>query len=144
LARLRPLALLALVALPLLPLTGQQPSRPDPVPLRRVQIPLDRLAAELERAQKGILVQMPQTEFEAKVQRAAEAADLALQQPRLLEARYQARLDGAALVGSGRWVVANPLPRPGVLPLPELNLALRECTWDGRPALVADFDGKSA
>lgn len=58
-AVLTPLALLAVVALPLLPAEAQLQPRPDPLPLRRLQIPADRLAAELERLQKGILVKLP-------------------------------------------------------------------------------------
>ena len=68
---------------------------------------------------------------------------LAQKPPRLLEAHYRARLDGAALVGDGRWIVLNPGATPALLPLSELNLALRSCTWDDRPGLVADFDGKT-
>jgi hypothetical protein len=140
---LRLLALAAVAAVPLLPAIAQQPPRPDPLPLRRVQVPADRLVAELDRLQKGVLQRVPLPEFEDRVRKAADAADRLQQPPRLLEAHYRARLDGAALVGEGHWVVANPLAGPGVLPLTELNLALRDPTWDDHAALLADFDGKA-
>ena len=139
--------LILLAALPLLlllmPVAAQDSSRPDPLPLRRLQISTDRLAAELDRLQKGILVKLPRVEFEALVQRAASAGDRLQKPPRLLEAHYRARLDGAALVGSGKWIMVNPLATPGLLPLADSNLALRSCTWDDQLALLADFDGKT-
>src|SRR5437588_93865 len=89
LSRLRLLALPAVVALPLLstPGEGEAPAEPfatparreprppqmgsqqtrDPLRLTRILIPADRIAAELERLQKGILVKLPLAEFEAKV-----------------------------------------------------------------------------
>src|SRR5206468_1998050 len=41
------------------------------------------------------------------------------------------------------WVIDNPLSTPAVLPLADLNLALRGGAWDDRPALAGDFDGKT-
>ena len=44
----------------------------DPLPLRRVLVPPERVAAELERARQGTMVSMPRARFEALVQEAAQ------------------------------------------------------------------------
>src|SRR5262245_11642334 len=99
--------------------------RPDDFPvLRRILLPQDRLAAELERARQGVLVRMPLAEFEERVRRAREAAQQAAAQPtrgpRLDRAHYRAALveeprkengPGPAepyLSGSATWKVGVP------------------------------------
>ncbi|HYV35094.1 MAG TPA: hypothetical protein VE988_05280, partial [Gemmataceae bacterium] len=79
--------------------------RPDPFPIRRIQIGPERVAAELERAQKGLLLIMPRTELEAKIQKAALAAELTSTPPRLAKARFTAQLANQALAGSAEWAV---------------------------------------
>src|SRR5208283_6187669 len=37
---------------------------PDPLPLRRVPIPPERVAAEVERARQGVWVQLPRADFD--------------------------------------------------------------------------------
>src|SRR5947209_10245719 len=80
---------------------------PDPLPLRRVVLPPERVVAELERAGRGALVPLPRDRFEELVRRAA--AGVARQPPpRLVEAHYRATLAGQALVGSAEWRVHHP------------------------------------
>ena len=76
------------LVLPLAVAVAQDGPRPDPLPLRRVQIGPERVALELERAQKGALVLLPRQEFEAKVQQAALAQEQGANPPRILKASY--------------------------------------------------------
>jgi hypothetical protein len=118
--------------------------RPDPLPLRRIEIGPERVAAELELAQKGTLVLMPRAEFEAKVQQAALAVELTATPPRLIKAHYKALLSQNALVGEAQWSVVHTAAGPGMLPLSDLNLALSSpATVDGGPAVLGELDGKS-
>src|SRR5262245_50432364 len=75
--------------------------------VRRVVGPPDKRSAELERAKRGVLVQLPRAEFEDRVRRAAEAVDAVKNPPRLVEARYMARLEDTALVGTAEWKIVN-------------------------------------
>src|SRR5437764_678994 len=82
---------------------------PDPVPIRRVLLPADRLAAELKRGGQGIYKRMDRVDFERLVQKAARAGR-ASQEPRLAEARYRANLvEGTGrspgLSGTAQWKV---------------------------------------
>ena len=91
------------------PAVGQGLSLDDPVPLQRKAIPLSRLPAELERVRQGVLVQMPRNEFEALVQRAARAGDVAQRTARLIKAKYSAELvDSSLAQGSGQWTIHDP------------------------------------
>src|SRR5438270_14041449 len=76
----------------------------DPIPLRRVVLPPERVAAELERAGRGALVPLPRDRFEELVRRAA-ASSARQPPPRLVEARYRATLADQPLVGSAEWHV---------------------------------------
>ena len=124
-------------------------SLPDPVPLRRVLIPAERVPAELERARQGILVQLPRKEFEALVRRAALAVPANQQAPSLIQARYRATLkDDSALTGTAQWEIDNPTASTGILPLQPLNLALRnvrlkKAAPDLTEAVLGDLDGKT-
>src|SRR6266436_3833499 len=82
----------------------------DPLPLRRLLIAPERVAAEMKRVEQGILVQMTHDDFETQVRRASLAGEALKRPPRLVEARYRARLVDTALVGSGQWKVMNPAP----------------------------------
>jgi len=118
--------------------------RPDPLPLRRVQIGPERVPAELERMQKGILVLLPRPEFEAKVQEAAVAVELADTPPRLIKTRYKAQLAEQALIGSAEWSVVHTAVGPGVLALPEFNLALsKRVKVDGGDGMLSELNSKT-
>jgi hypothetical protein len=139
-------AVCALGLLPFLPgpAGADPPPRADPLPLRRILISPSRIPAELARAKQGILKLMPRQEFEALVQRAALSGERAATPPRLVRAVYTARLEGDALVGGREWTVVNPGPGPAVLPMPDLNLALRKLNFDdASPAVLGELDGKN-
>lgn len=122
---------------------GRPPEeRADPVPLRRILVPPQRLAQELQRARQGVLVPLPRADFEARVARAAAGAS-SRATPRLLEARYRAVLVESSLVGSGQWLVHNPGPGPAILPLSALNLAVRRVQLGDTEGILGDLDGKS-
>lgn len=119
------------------------PALPDPVPLRRLLISPERLSVELQRVRQGTLLQMPRDEFEARVAEAARAGEALKNPPRLVEARYRARLLDAGLVGTGQWTVINPNGVPGILPLQPFNLALRKVQANNRDAILGELDGRS-
>ena len=111
--QMRPLCVLAIVGLAAalaLPWSYAADGDDGELPsLRRVQIPADRLGAELERIKQGVLVQMPRSEFEAKWERASKAAAAQQNPPRLVEGRYSAVLADTSLVrGTGQWRRAEP------------------------------------
>jgi hypothetical protein len=119
-------------------------ARPDPLPLRRVLIGPERVATELERAQKGILALLPRAEFEAKVQEAALAIELASNPPRLVKTIYTAQLVDQSLTGGAEWSILHTAPGPGLLPLVDLNLAIgKRFQVDGANALSGELDGKT-
>jgi hypothetical protein len=125
---------------------AQEHAAADPLPLRRVVIPLERVAAELQRARPGVLVQLPRADFEARVLAATAGLEAARTVPRLVKAFYAAELVGTTLAaGSGQWTVQHGGSAPGILPLPQFNLALSKIrvgagAGDG---VLADFDGKN-
>jgi hypothetical protein len=113
------------------------------VRIRRVLLPAERVAAEMERARVGVLKQVPLEEFEDLVRRASRATADLQKQPLVVEAKYRARLEGADLVGTAAWKVHNPGPATRLLRLDPFNLALQEPpTFENRPAHAGDFDGK--
>jgi hypothetical protein len=116
---------------------------PDPIPLRRVLIPQERVATELKRAGSGVLVKLSRRDFEAQVQRAAQAAERSNHPPRLVEARYHARLlDEGALAGTGQWKILSPSAEPGLLSLATFNLALTHMQLDGSAAILGELDNR--
>ena len=121
-------------------------SAADPVPIRRVLLPPNLLAAELAKPRSSPLVRLKLADFETRI-RAAAKAPPAKTAPRLVEARYRAKLAGdvadeAALVGSAEWKIAHPTDATAVLPLDGLQLALRSAKWpDSKPAVLAPLDG---
>jgi hypothetical protein len=114
----------------------------DPFPIRRVLLPEDRLAAELERARQGALVRLRRSDFEQRVRKAAAAARAPAETPRLVDARYRAKLlsdglDENSLTGSAEWKIVHSGPSVGLLQLDALELALKDARWtDGRSALI--------
>jgi hypothetical protein len=132
------------LGLPLVLAAADETPRADPFPLKRIQISPDRVATELERAQKGALVLLPRSEFEDKVQRAALAQEQTANPPRLTRTVYSARLVGQSLVGGAEWWVLHTVPGPGLLPVPDLNLALaKRPKVDGVDGILGDLDGKT-
>lgn len=137
----------ALLALAVVALTGQaEPETPaEPVPLRRVLLPADRLATELQRAREGVLTRLPRDEFEKLVRQARGGADHL--PPRLIEARYRASLvedaEQASLSGSAEWKLLHRGPAPGLFRLggegPAFNLAVRQPRFANRDAILAPF-----
>jgi len=122
--------------------TSPEPPVADPLPIRRVLLPADRLAAELERARRGVLVQLSRDDFEAKVRKAAQAGDPLKNPPRLVEARYRATLTETALTGTAEWKLTNPSGEPALLSLQPLGLAVRQARWpDSKDAVLGDLDG---
>ena len=117
----------------------------DPLPMRRVFVPLERVAAELERAGAKKLIHLTQAEFEARVRAARLAQDATRERPRLVEAHYQASLVGSALVGKADWSLNHTSAVPGILLLPvrSLNLALRQASLDGGPAILGDLEPRT-
>ncbi|HEV8062209.1 MAG TPA: hypothetical protein VGP68_20185 [Gemmataceae bacterium] len=115
----------------------------DPLPIRRVFVPLERVSAELERAGAKKLIHLSQEEFEAKIGAARAALEATRERPRLVEAHYQASLMGTALVGEANWKLTHASKFPGVLPLRPMNLALRQASLDGGPAILGDLEPRS-
>jgi hypothetical protein len=108
-----------------------------------VLIPAEKLPAELQRASTGVLVKLPQADFEARVQQAARAIESGQYPPRLLETRYRARLlPNGALAGTGQWKINHSVPGAGLLPITTLNLALTRARLDGADALLGELEGK--
>src|SRR5262249_35634127 len=61
--------------------------------------------------------------------------------PRLVAARYQARLEGDHLIGSATWTVRHSRDRPGLMPLEPMTAALRSLAWsDGALAVAGELD----
>jgi hypothetical protein len=116
---------------------------PDPLPLRRLLLPPERVPEEMKRLGQGLLRQLPRDDFEDLVRHAARAGEAARKVPRLVVAHYRARLVENDLAGSAEWDVINPAGGPAVLPLPSLNLALRQPRFENRPALLGELDGKN-
>jgi hypothetical protein len=115
---------------------------PDPVPIQRVLLQSDKAAAELERSKRGILVPLSRQEFEDRVQRAAQVGDYLKNPPRLVAARYLAKLVDTALEGTAEWKIVNPGNSPGILAVQPFNLALVRAWCDNREAVLGDLDGK--
>jgi hypothetical protein len=116
---------------------------PDPLPLRRVLLPPERVPEEMKRLGQGLLRQLPRDDFEDLVRRAARGSEAARKVPRLVAAHYRARLVNTDLTGTAQWDIINPAAGPAVLPLPTLNLALRQPRFENRAALLGELDGKN-
>jgi hypothetical protein len=114
----------------------------DPLPIRRVLLPKEHLAAEVERVRQGAQIRLSRGEFEDRVRRAARGAIRPADAPRLVEARWRARLlrdsfDENGLVGSAELKIVHAGTGPGLLPLDVLQVALRDPRWtDNRPAIL--------
>src|SRR5436309_1181890 len=90
---------------------GQAPPGDDPLPLRRVVLPPEQLAAELGRVKQGALVKLTRDDFEGRVKRAAAALATPERTPRLTHVEYTAELVGEHLTqGRAKWGVQSPAP----------------------------------
>ena len=118
----------------------------DPFPIRRVLLPSNRLAAELERAKQGILVRLTRTDFENRVRKAALGLRERSDPPLLVEARYRAKLlrdglDDNALSGTAEWKIFHGGTGLALMPLDSLDIALKNARWiDNRPALIGKLE----
>src|SRR5262245_42522613 len=130
--RLIGLLLLFLMAAGLLPQAFSDDGVVSPVPIQRVLLAPDKLTAELERAKRGVLVPLSRQEFEDRVQRAAQAGEALKSPPRLVAARYMAKLVDNALEGKAEWKVLNPGTAAGILAVQPFNLALVHAWCDNR------------
>jgi hypothetical protein len=141
----RLLALLTSVAGGYTHLFAQTGDGNTPVPIQRIVIPSERVAKELEKAQQGTLLLMPQPDFEARLERVRQAVQTREQKPHLTQARYSAELVGRSFAnGSGQWTIQNTGTAPSILPIIPLNLALAKVKWEqGGDAILAECDGKS-
>jgi hypothetical protein len=121
----------------------------DPIPLRRLLLAPERLPAEMKRMGEGVLVRLGRTDFESLVRKAATAQAEKKTPPRLVEARYRARLDDmAALGGTAEWKVLHPGTRPALLRLQSddqpFNLAVKQPRYENRDALLTEFPDPDA
>jgi hypothetical protein len=116
----------------------------EPVPIQRIVLPPERLEAEMQRVRQNVLTRMPRENFEKLLREAARAHDAARMPPRLVEARYRAKLSGEALLGTADWRVLHTARGPGRIPLNSVQIALRDVRWsDDRPALLGFLDDRS-
>src|SRR5262249_25504766 len=114
----------------------------DPIPLRRVLLPPERLPQEMDRVRQGVLMQMSQEEFEARVARTARVVEAAKTPPRLVEARYRAALRESSLARTGQWTVQHAAGEPAVLPVQPFNLAVRQVRMHNADAILGDLDAR--
>lgn len=137
--------LLWLTALGLLVLPAHaEPLGQDPVPLRRVWIAPQQVEKELQRLKEGVLQELPRRELEDRLQQLADRLQKEASPPRLLKARYWAKLHGQVLSGSGDWTLFHPAAAPGILSLEELRLPLQGVKINSQPAVLGALDGKTA
>lgn len=129
------IAILALCHAPL----ASAPPNADPIPIRRILLPPDRLAKEMERVGLNKLIQIPRSDFEDLVQQASQAAESAGRPPRLLESRYRAAWTDGGLVGSAEWTIHHEGRASGRLNLQSLQLAIRRARWHDKEEAVISF-----
>jgi hypothetical protein len=124
-------------------------------PIRTVLVPPERVPALLEKSSRGVLVQLPQAEFDKRLKQAEAAAAKPDDSPCLVRANYRAELNDLApdkgsrrvgvipaLVGRGDWTILNPGPAAGVLPLPKLRLPLQNVKLDDADVVLGELLSK--
>jgi len=115
----------------------------DPLPIQRIQIPPERVTAEMERIRRNVLTEMPRAQFEHLVRQAAQAEAAGKAPPRLVEAHYRAEFSDAGLTGTAQWKIVHDAEGPGRLSLGSLQLALRAARWSNRaPAVLGVLDNR--
>jgi hypothetical protein len=129
------------------PVRGDKEEFADPLPLRRVLLPAEKLPAELKRLREGVLMRMRRSEFEELLRQAAKAQKQK-EAPRLVEARYRAALSETALVGTAQWKVLHQREGAALLRLQgdgqAFNLAVKQPRYENRDALLGEFPDPSA
>jgi hypothetical protein len=136
-------ALLWLNLLLLPPILYAQPRPEDPLPIQRLELPVERIPAEMENVRRNMLRLMPRSDFEDLVQMAAQAREAERDPPRLVEAKYRAVLQEDGLSGSAEWKIVQRATGPGRLSLQTLQLALGKARWpDNRPARLGFLEDR--
>lgn len=105
----------------------------DPFPVRRELLPPGSVRAP---AGQDALVHLTRDEFEKRIT-AAAAALKGRDMPRLVAARYTARLEGTNLVGQARWTIRHTATSPTLLRLSPWGPAWRSASWSDGDAVVA-------
>ncbi|VTS06599.1 hypothetical protein [Tuwongella immobilis] len=117
----------------------------DPIPLQRLLLAPEQLVPELDRVRRGILVQMPLADWEKRLRDLARKQVEAASPPRLIEAKYRAKLIDDHLAGTAEWKLHLPGKRAGYLSVEPLQLALRSAQWGDKRSAILDrfpqFDG---
>ncbi|HLW66949.1 MAG TPA: hypothetical protein VKS79_16660 [Gemmataceae bacterium] len=120
-----------------------QPSLPDPLPIQRMELPVERIPTEMDNVRRNVLKQMAQKNFDDLVQQAAQAREAERAAPRLVEARYRAVLQDDGLIGNAEWKIIQRANGPGRLSLQALQLALRKARWtNNQPARLGFLDDR--
>lgn len=117
------------------------PSELSPLIFKRVNLSTDGAAEEMARTKAGTLIQLSASAFEEKLRNANQAVRAAQEVPLLTEARYRARLDNSALVGSAQWQILYSGSRPGLLSIDSLNLALHQPRFENGDAPLGETEG---
>lgn len=134
--------LAAALALILAPTGAAVDAQTEPLPIRRVWLPPERIPQEMNRVRQGVLKHLPEREFEDLIARANRARASVRNPPQLVEAQYRASLREGALVGTGVWNIDQPGRCAGVLPVQSCTLALREVRIDQEEAILGDLLGQ--
>jgi hypothetical protein len=123
---------------------SSRPAKPllDPLPIRRVLLPQGRIPFDVDRNQKGALIEMARADFEARVQRAASTRAALGTRARLVSAYYRAALASTSLAGTAEFVIQSPSPHARLV-LDPFNLAVRSARLDGRQAILGCTEGTS-
>ncbi len=110
----------------------------DPFPIRRLRATEAQLPDVRKQLEAGPLVQLPRSEFEARVRAAARATAEAKNLPRIANAHFKASLGATGeLVGTAELELASTGTTSHFLPLDPLRIAIGSATWgDGREAVI--------
>jgi hypothetical protein len=120
-----------------------QPRTEDPVPIQRIDLPVERIPAEMENVRRNVLKQMAHSDFENLVRQAAAAREAEREPPRLVASTYRAVLQGDSLIGSAEWKIVHRANGPGRLSLQAMQLALRTARWpDNQPARLGFLEDR--
>jgi hypothetical protein len=126
-------------------LFAQSSVEDGPQSIRRLVIPPQRIARELEKVKQGTLVMMPLADFDARVEQADKSLKSRGEKPHLTRTHYSAELvDRSLSFGSGQWTIQYAGAGTALLPIEPMSLALANAKWEqGGDATLAEFDGKS-
>ncbi|GIW78717.1 MAG: hypothetical protein KatS3mg105_0524 [Gemmatales bacterium] len=121
-------------------------SQQDPLPIRRIVISREQAADILS---EGSWLQLPYKDFQRRLDNARQAKTLLENPPRLLEARYRAKLVGNDLVGTVElggppleWRFSNPHDKAAIVTVEPFNLAVEGINMSPSDAIVGDLAGK--